>query len=334
MNRSLPLFAVLIAGSAWAARAPKWVSGADPAYPETAYVIGVGIGDDLEGARANGRAEISRAFHARVQQTVVETQTESSASLGSRRGPAAGTQTSAMTTQVTTESLLEGVQIKETWIDTKKKKHYALALLDRRATTRALSHDITEKEEAIAARLAEAEDAETPLSRARALGRALVPARQRDALVLRRRVVDTNPAPDLPGETSTAQIDGKLSKILSGVQFRVETADGAASRLHKAVAGRVAELGFKVTDVPKAPLAVKCSLAVTPFDRGHPQWKFYHWEGTVELMEGANIIASSTPSGEDGHLMEKTAETKARASGEEGIAQEAQKLISQYVFGE
>lgn len=336
MTRRL-LTAVLsaaLAAPAWAAKAPKWVSGADPAYPDTAYIAGVGIGSDLDGARANARAEISRAFVARVQQTTVDTQTEASASLGKKRGPAAGTQKSQMTTQVDTDSLLEGVQIKATWFDKKAKKHYALALLDKKALRQSLSHAVTEKEEGIAARLAQAEDAETPLSQAQALGQALRLARERDGLVARRRVVDPAPIPDLAGETSTAQIDRRLSAVLAKIQFAVQADGGPKSRLKQAVAGRIAELGFKVTEDPKAPLLLKCALEVKPFDRGHPQWKFYHWEATVELLEGGKTVASAAPSGEDGHLVESTAETKARDSGEQGVAVEAQKLISQYVFGE
>lgn len=323
--------ALLTAAAAGAAKTPKWVNGADPAYPEAQYVVGVGIGGDLDGARANARAEIARTFQARVQQTLTDTQTETSASKGRRQGPALGTQKSEMVTRVATDTLLEGVTVKETWFDKKKKKHYALAALDKRAAVRALTQDIVDKEEGISTRLAQAEDADAPLSEARALGQALIVARERDALAARRRVVDAAPMPELAGETSTAQIDGRLAKILSKVEFFVDAGGG---RLQKAVAGRVAELGFKVSANPKAPLSVKCAMTIEPFDRGHAQWKFYRWEGAVELMESGRAVASSTPSGEDGHLMEKTAETKARESGEAAMAQETQDLISRYVFGE
>jgi hypothetical protein len=323
-----------LAGSAWAVKPPKWISGADPAYPETAFVIGVGVGNDLDDARANARAEISRTFQARVQQTMTDTQTESSESLGSRHGPAAGTQKSEMTTKVATETLLEGAQIKETWFDKKKKKHYALAALDKRAARQALSAQITEKEETINTRLNQAEDADAPLSKARALAQALNAARERDVLVARRRLVDMAAIPDLPGETSTAQNDRKLGAALSKIQFRLDAETGPKSRLKQAVAARISELGFKLTDDAKTPLVLKCALDVQPFDRGHPQWKFYHWEATVELTEDGKTAASATPSGEEGHLIESTAQTKAREAGEQGVALEAQKLISQYVFGE
>jgi len=324
---------VLLSGAAWAAKTPKWVTGADPAYPDNAYVIGVGIGSDLDIARANARAEISRAFQARVQQTMTDTQTESSASVGTLHGPAAGTQKSEMTTKVATDSLLEGAQIKEIWFDKKKNKYFALAVLDKRVARQALGMQITEKEEGINTRLSQVDGAETPLSQARALGLALKLSQERDALAARRRFVDPTPIPDLPGETSTAKIDGRLAQVLTKISFFVDI-QGISPRLKQAVAGRVTELGFKISDDPKAPLSLKCNLTVEPFDRGHPQWKFYHWNGTVELFENGKTAASSAPSGEEGHLMEKTAETKAIEAGEQAVALEAQKLVSQYVFGE
>src|SRR5512146_2429571 len=145
IRRKLLLLASLaIAGAAWAAKVPKGVSAADPAFPDDAYVVGVGIGRDLESARENARAEISRVFQSHVQQTLTDTQTEASASLGAAHGPAEGTQKSEMTTRVVTESLLQGAVIKETYFDKKKKKYYALAVLDKRAARAALSADIAE----------------------------------------------------------------------------------------------------------------------------------------------------------------------------------------------
>lgn len=104
---SLPLSA--------APKTPVWVStGPDPKYPETKFMTGVGIGSDLDGARSNARAEIARTFHARVQQTLTDQQTESSTSSGKKRSAAQGTQKSHIDTQVTTDTLLEGVAAVET----------------------------------------------------------------------------------------------------------------------------------------------------------------------------------------------------------------------------
>jgi hypothetical protein len=150
--------------------------------------------------------------------------------------------------------------------------------------------------------------------------------------VARRRVVDTASIPDLANGNSTAEIDGKLRKVLSKIEFSVQAKGPEDSKLKEAVAGRITELGFKV--VKAAPLVVQCALDVAPFDRGNPQWKFYHWEGSVELLDGGKTAASATPSGDESHLMDNTARHKARAAGEQGEALEAQKLISQYVFGE
>jgi len=52
-------------------------------------------------------------------------------------------------------------------------------------------------------------------------------------------------------------------------------------------------MGFQVSSLIPANLpadnlvlVVKYQLTLTPFDRGNPQWKFYRWQGTVEISEG------------------------------------------------
>jgi hypothetical protein len=313
-----------------AAKPPRWMAGADPAYPERDYLIGVGIGTDLDDARGSARAEIGKIFQARVQQTTEDVQTESSASAGRRRGAATGTQKIETTTRVATDALLEGVQIAQTYFDKKKKKHYALAVLDKKAARRALAMQITDKEEGIRTRLTEAEDAATPLDKAKALNIALALALERDALATRQRVVDpAGGIPALADGGSTAEIERSLNEALRGISFSVK-ADGG--RLKQAIQSRVTELGFKVSDA--APLHIESVMDVQPFDRGHEKWKFYHWEGTLTLTDAGKTIASATPSGEEGHLMEATAQKRSREAGEQEMAREAQKLISKYVFGE
>ncbi|HNF58181.1 MAG TPA: hypothetical protein PLN89_01245, partial [Elusimicrobiota bacterium] len=82
-------------------------------------------------------------------------------------------------------------------------------------------------------------------------------------------------------------------------------------------------------------LRLKATLAVEPFDRGHPQWKFYQWKGNVQLIDAdGKVLGGSTPSGQEGQLIDETARAKTTEAGEDGLAQEAGRLLSQYVFGQ
>src|SRR5262245_6981265 len=211
------LLIFLAAGPACAARSPAWTKGSDPKFPESKYMVGVGIGPNIESARANARAEIARVFQARVQQTVTDVQSETSQSLGKRRGPAAGQQSSTTNTQVSTEALLEGVVIKETWFDKKAKNHYALAVLDKTAVQRSLTTRIVPLEEPISQRRAEAAQSQDPLVKARALSQARMAAVERDTLAARRQLVDPAGMADL-GADMRPQIDKDLNAALSRIR--------------------------------------------------------------------------------------------------------------------
>jgi len=81
----------------------------------------------------------------------------------------------------------------------------------------------------------------------------------------------------------------------------------------------------------------KTRLILEPFDRGHPSWKFYQWNGSFELIEAlpnGKTLSSSAPSGSEGHLTESSALKKAREAGEKALANDVKKKLSQYIFGE
>lgn len=308
--------------------------GPDPAYPESKYVVGVGIGPDLDTARTNARAEISRTFQSRVQQTLKDIQTEQSAAVGAKRGPAAGTQSSELNTVLSTESLLEGVVIKETWWDKKSKKHYALAVLDKTAAQRSLTQQIMTLEETIQARSGEARKTAAPAARARLLAKALAACRERDLLSARRRLVDPAGMAALPAD-NTSSLEQSLNAALAELKVRVEAEGPAGSRLKEKITAQVTAAGFAVAEAATSPLAVKATLGVAPFDRGHPQWKYYQWKGTVQLMDReGQVLEGAAPEGQEGQLLEDTARAKATDAGEDGVAREAARLLTRHVFGE
>ncbi len=335
---------IFMTACASAARRPSWVKGTSSSYPDQKYVIGVGIGDDLDSARSSARAEISRVFQAHVQQTMTDVQTETSASVGKKRGPAKGTQESKMKTKVMTQSLLEGVTIADTWYDKRKKKHYALAVLDKTKTRRSLTEQITDKDESIQIYLSQAKAAQQPIAQAKGFAKALSASQDRDALAARRRLVDPAGMANLSSGNSTPEIQKMLDDTLSKIMFYIDAKPAPESHLKETVSEKITELGFKITGDKKSTstndnpvLIVKCSLTIEPFDRGNPSWHFFKWTGSFELTEAGikgKTMASAAPSGSDGHTMKSAAQSKTRTAGEQALANIIQKQISQYIFGE
>lgn len=324
---SYPLFA--------GPKKPAWVTGPDPKYPETKYMTGVGIGADLDGARSSARAEIARTFQARVQQTLTDQQTETSTSSGKKRSAAQGTQKSRSDTTLTTDTLLEGVTVAETYYDQKSKKNYALAVLDKIALKRTLSTQIIEKEQSLSMAKARADGAATPLERARALSSAIEAGRERDELATRRRVVDPAGMAELSGG-STAELENALEKAIAAIPVSVAAEGPEGSKLREAVVAQMNGLGVSVSSGTTTGLAVKAKLEVAPFERGVPEWTFFQWNGTVELtdLSTEKVVASTTKDGVEGHLTVTTAKSKTVDAGETVLGQEAARLINAYLFGQ
>jgi hypothetical protein len=318
-------------------RPPDWVKGGKvDKYPAHVYVTGVGVGSDLDAARTNARAEVSKVFQARIRQTSQDILSEVSAA-----GSVQGRRESEMSTSVSTDGLLEGVRIAETWYDKKSKKHYALAVLNKAKARAGFSEQIADKEAESRSHLAQGQKAAEPLEKARHYARARAAWRDRDALITRRRVVDPANA-DFLANPASAEIDAALNEALHSIQFVVEAvSEDPASRLKEAVTEKITLLGFRVADsTPPAesssPVFVaRCRLTLEPFDRGNPSWKFYRWNGSFQFLDARGaVLTSAAPAGSEGHLSEETARAKARIVGEQTVAEEARKLIARYIFEE
>jgi hypothetical protein len=122
---------------------------------------------------------------------------------------------------------------------------------------------------------------------------------------------------------------------LSELRIRVVAENAAGSRLKEKLTEKVTALGFAVVDTTAPSLTLKASLSVAPFDRGLPQWKYYQWKGDVQLSDAdGRVLGGATPSGQEGQLLDDTARAKATEAGDEGVGQEAARLLSQQVFGQ
>jgi len=323
-----------------AGRRPKWISGKDQKYPEKTYLLGIGIGKDIDSARAAARAEISKIFEARVEQMALNTETESSAT---REGitKTDSSQAIKQQTKVSTVGELKGVEIAETWNNKKKRNYYALALLNKPKTRARLSSEILDIEEKINSFVKQADESTTPIDKARGYSKALPLYEEKEKLEAKRSVVDPTSIPNLQTGPSETEIRSKLNAELSKIQFIVDANDN--KRLTKLIGEKITGMGFKISDAADAKasdtqnpvIEIKADLTVEPLDRGNPNWKFYMWKGSFEMSESSpsgKVLASSAPAGQDGHLIESTAKAKAIDSGEKAMALETEKQISKYIF--
>jgi hypothetical protein len=340
MRRYFIAFVVLLGAgtlSFAAKKTPEWIAGTSRQYPPESFIIGVGVGDSLDGARSAARAEIAKVFKSRIIQSASDSNSEKTNRGDLRPGTESRT-ASEMKTNISTDEILEGVEIAQTWEDIKKRRQYALAVLNKQKLRQLLARQIEDREESLARRLADAGKAAAAVDGIKALTAALRDIDIRDELAARRRVVDPAPIPGLPG-TSRSAIEKQREELLQRIEF-VVTAEND-DHLVSLISSRITARGFRVLPavLRKTPgvtvVAVKAKRSTVPFERNNPHWKFYNWQAGLDMTDSeGKIIAAVIKTGQSAHVTADAAESKAFTEAGDTLAAAADTAIKQYFFGE
>ncbi len=327
----------------FAKQSPDWVSGFSGKYPEQTYLLGIGLGDTLDEARSAARAEISKVFKAKVMQSSKDTKQETSIQQNNKN-QTSGSMKTELETSVFTEEVLEGVEITETWLDEKNKTYYALAVLNKTKTRALLAGQVAEQEEIIQSQFELAKKMTTALEEIKALNAVIHAFEKKETLLAKKRIVDPVAIPEIPSSPSLTEVKKQKEEALKKIVFVVEVIkDEANSNLKDVIGEVITKMGFKVSPLIPANLAedsllliVKYQLTLTPFDRGNPQWKFYRWQGTIEISEGkaeGKVLTSVSKQGEESHISDETAKIKAIGLAKQSMALAVQLQINKYIFG-
>jgi hypothetical protein len=318
------------------AKKPAWVTGKDAAYPEQSYILGVGLDASLNAARSAARAEIAKVFRSHIVQAAESSATESTQSGSSNAG--------AVNTRVFTEGTLEGVSIVETWQDKKSKMYYALAVLDKRKIRQTLAQKIEDQEQAIRTNAQAAEKATSIIERIRLLTAAITAWNIKDELIVQKRVVDPVTVPDLPSGHTKASLEKQRDDVVKNIVFVIDTGDNQFSPLlASSLSEKITALGMRIigasTQMPNDayPITVKCRTSIQSSERNNPTWKFFAWQGSLDLVEGTTAgktIGSVVRQGESAHTSLELAQSKANTDATQAMAQALYQQLRYYIFGD
>lgn len=342
MKKIVFMLFVLIAAAQplFAGKAPEWINGSSAKYSEKVYLIGVGVGDTLDAARSSARAEIAKIFRSRIVQSGREIRSERNSQNGSS-SQFAMQQDTALSTSVSTDELLQGVEIAETWLNDKQQTYYALAVLNKKKTQQALLQQITDLEEVIAGRLSQAKSAASPLDKLRALNSCLEALNRKDELLARKRVVDPVIVADVSSGSTRADIERQRSDMIGKIRFVLQADDtpNLAARLTE----KITRMGFTMisgdADQKSAGiihLIVSAGTTIRFVDRNNLHWKFYGWQGIVSIVDAADrtrVLASAVQEGQTSHITDDAAKAKAISEAVQAVADAAEQEIANYVFG-
>lgn len=244
---------------------PEWVSGGDARYPALMYLCAVGMGKDRGGADSAGYAALAKIFSANVAST-----SQDFMSAYSQTGAApVETQSSEVLTKITTDTVLRGVQVLESYSDGKSTT-YSLACLDRQKSGDELRSKMSDLDRKAEHSLSQAEQLDQA-GKIRELARALGNLLERESLNSQLRIIDAQgvgyASPFVP-----ADVASHLETAVAALRLGVQVTGPYDSDFHDALVEALGNRGYQIVDEgDSAPLDVVIAATTRVEDGGTGQ---------------------------------------------------------------
>jgi hypothetical protein len=279
MHRSLFLIIALITLSACGGKSavveggPEWLDGTSAKYPNAQYIVGTGQSLSLDDAKNRARAEVAKVFEVAISEQSQDNLKYMSDGNGSELA-----QKVERNTSTRTDKVLRGVEIADTWFDAKTRQHYALAVLHRGRSARALRQEVEELDRATRIHIDKARSSGDVLDKVANAYAALTTQMERAGVQRSLQVVD-NSGRGVPPKWNLAKLSTDLRSQMERIRItpRVTGPEGFADQ----VSGALGKAGFlvKAGEVPDFTLSAKLSL-------GEPDYRdgWYWVNGRMEIL--------------------------------------------------
>ncbi|MCK9583026.1 MAG: LPP20 family lipoprotein [Endomicrobiales bacterium] len=339
----LALICTLVILSPLFAKTPDWVNGESKLYPKDKYIIGIGIGKNIDEARSAARAEIAKTFGATITQKTNDTIKEIGFSDENGKNVTIQLETQA-NTQVSTNQVLNGIEVQETWTNPKGGSIYALAVLEKVKMKAALSEELLGYENTLNFELEEANKPYGAVEKVRSYTRMLLAIKERNGVYAKMRVLGV--AVNQDAQPQEAEILQKRSENCAKINFIIEAdnENGLVDALKAVItksefsvnaATLPIESSVQAAEKVGYTLAVMSNISVKPANRSNPQWSFYDWDSVVDLYEdkpGGRLLSTITKSGQVSQLNKDAAKSRAIIAARDAASSALEEIITNYLF--
>lgn len=207
-----------------AAERPVWILGETSEYTHDRFLLGRGQATQLDIAKDRARADVAKTFQVHVVERSADVVRFQKAETGAAaQGTPQLEQNVSRDVSASTDQLVRGVTIAQTWQDPDSKIFHALAVLPRHAASQSLRQDIQKLDAAIAGHMQRARDTTELLPRVAHASRAVGLHAERDTLQQTLAVVDIA-GRGVESSYSTGQLEADLQQLLHRINVRVENA--------------------------------------------------------------------------------------------------------------
>lgn len=339
----LCLIGTSLAGCAWfgGKAKPGWVDGAGSDYPPLLYLIGVGQADNRNSAADQAYAAVARVFKAEVTAHAKDWESylviENRGSTNTERRLSLDT-----VTRVSTDKVLENVRITDTWHDSNKGLHYALAVMSRSQAEASLMDRMAALDRAVESDVAESRRTTDKLAKIRNLRRAARNLVLREAYNADLRVI----RPSGQGAASAYQVSelsNELEQFLAtNLVLAVQVSGDQAEPIQRALTEGLIREGLTVKTMAAGgggaspELLVRGTARLFPIQVRDPYFKYVRWCSDFDVVETATrrVVGAVARGGKEGHLTEREATAKTLRVMQRELSTEVATAIAAHILGE
>ncbi len=221
---------------------PDWVEGRSATYPDKLYITATASASDPERAKDRALGNLSKVFEARIdEQTITRSDTQVTVKDG--RESFTRQQHLSQHVQVSTDKIINGARIAETWKDEGVFVHHALAILDRKQAANNIRQEMHRLDELTQVEISQNQSAQDPLFAISHLNSAIDFQSQRYGLQKMLKVIDTRGVGH-PSEWNMSDLQSRFNQQLRSLKIASAVDNDPIGKLEQLLKSAMGNAGF------------------------------------------------------------------------------------------
>ncbi len=233
---------LLLHSSITCASQPDWVDGTPRAYPDNDYITASASASDPERAKDRALGNLSKVFEARIDD---QTTTRSDTHVTVKDGDESFTRQHFLSQQVrvSSDKIINGARIAETWKDDKLFVYHALAVLDRKQAGNNIRQEMHRLDEQTQSELQHSQTQADQLVALSALNSAIELQQQRYGLQKMLKVIDSRGVGH-PSEWNMSDLQSRFQSHLNSLKVGVAVDNDPIGKLEQLLSSAMGNAGF------------------------------------------------------------------------------------------
>jgi hypothetical protein len=272
--------------TAHAGAKPDWVSGDAGFYPNSKYLTATGSASKAELAKDRALGNLAKVFELHIRESSTTT---SDTKVNITDGKERYTKKHHLAQQIniSTDKVIQGARVAETWLDKTVFTYHAIAVLDRKQAGSNIRLEMARLDRETQSELNRSGSQGDSLLKMAALNKAMSLQEERHVLQKTLKVIDLS-GRGLPAKWSAADLRGKLESHLQNLRIATAVDNDPIGRLSQALKSAMGNAGFPAAN-GSASFTLVASLDVQ--DLGMRQgWYWLRGKLSVKLIEANGKI--------------------------------------------